>query len=121
MSWNLQDKHILELPLQCQQLNHVVSLSTPVLPVCLPPSNKALYKYNYMKTKAIIMRLIEASDNPPKPLLPIAQRGSHTEARTPARDGVRWRHVEARQLLDKALLDGACEAMSHTVARMQLC
>ena len=37
-----------------------------------------------------------------------------------ARDGVR-RHVEARQLLDKALLDGACEAMSHTVARMQPC
>ena len=37
-----------------------------------------------------------------------------------ARDAVR-RHVEAKQLLDKALLDGACEAMSHTVARMQPC
>lgn len=37
-----------------------------------------------------------------------------------ARDAVR-RHVEARQQLEKADLDTACEAVSHTVGKLLPC
>ena len=37
-----------------------------------------------------------------------------------ARDAVR-RHVEAKQQLDKAELDMACEAVGHTVSKMLPC
>ena len=106
----------VNLPL-CHALFDIASLClshlphSPLLPSCLPPSLQNVEHH-----------LIELERRLGEFDLLRDQLGhlEHLDSLNEARDAVR-RHVEAKQQIDKTDLDITCDAVSHTIAKMQPC